>query len=112
LDAEIRAAAVTAGLRDPDLVVLIDRAGVTIDDDGNVAGVQAAIDALKAKKPEYFQPAAPAPRPGERIDVRTGSPAPPAPPPRPGSTPAPADVRTMPKKDYGAAKKAALAGLR
>lgn len=111
LDAEIKAAAVTAGLRDPDLIVLIDRTGVTIDDDGNVAGVQAAIDALKAKKPEYFQPAV-APRAGERVDVRSGSPAPPQPPPGPGGTPAPPDVRTMPKGDYNTAKKGALASLR
>jgi hypothetical protein len=112
LDAELRAAAVTAGLRDPDLLPLIDRTGVAIDDDGNVTGVEAAVTAFKAKKPEFFQAPGPAPRAGERMDVRTGSPAPPAPPPGGGGTPAPADVRTMPKGEYGPAKKAALASLR
>jgi hypothetical protein len=111
MDAELKAAAVTAGLRDPDLLPLIDRAGITIDDDGNVTGVQAAVDAFKAKKPEFFQAPGPAPRASERVDVRTGSPAPPA--PQPGARgPAPADVRTMPKDQYGPAKKAALASLR
>jgi hypothetical protein len=110
LDAEIRAAAVTAGLRDPDLLPLIDRTGVTIDDDGNVAGVEAAITAFKTKKPEYFQATLPA-RANERIDVRTGSPAPPAPPPGLGGNSAPTDVRKMPAADYKAARRAALRSL-
>ncbi len=111
VEAELKAAAAIAGLRDADLLPLIDRTGVAIDDDGNVTGVDAAVTAFKAKKPEYFQPAA-APRPGERVDVRSGSPAPPQPPPGPGGTPAPPDVRTMPKGDYNTAKKGALASLR
>jgi hypothetical protein len=110
MDAELKAAAVTAGLRDADLLPLIDRAGIAIDDDGNVTGVQAAVDAFKAKKPEFFQPATPS-RGNERVDVRTGSPAPPAPPPGNNGNPAPPDVRTMPKGDYAKAKRAALAGL-
>jgi hypothetical protein len=116
VDAELKAAAVAAGLRDPDLLLLIDRAGVAIDDDGNVTGVEAAVTAFKTKKPEYFQAAAPA-RAGETVAVRTsGSPAPPQ--PAPGATPpAGADVRTLPKDRagkaaYGDAKKAALASLR
>jgi hypothetical protein len=115
MDAELKAAAVSAGLRDPDLLPLIDRAGVTIDDDGNVAGVEAAVTAFKAKKPEYFQAAAPARQP-ERVDVRSGNPAPP--PPGPGAQPpAGKSVADIPrtregKAEYGAAKKAALASLR
>lgn len=111
IDAELKAAAATAGLQDMDLLPLIERTGLACDDDGNVTGAAEAVAAFKTKKPEFFR-AAPAPRPGETITIRSGSPAPPAPPPGPGGTPTGPDVRTMPKKEYGDAKKAALSSLR
>lgn len=52
VNSEIKAAAATAGAVDPDAVVsLLDRSGVSIDADGNVTGVKAAIDALLKAKP-------------------------------------------------------------
>jgi hypothetical protein len=119
VEAEIKAAAVAEGLQDVDLLPLLDRTGVTCDDDGNVSGVAEAVAAFKAKKPDYFRPAAgPAPRPGERVDVRA-NPLRQAPPqPAPGAQPpAPTSVTAIPRdragrQQYDAAKKAALASLR
>lgn len=110
IDAELRAAASASGLADMDLLPLMDRAGVTCDDDGNVAGVQAAIDAFKVRKPEYFRAGTPTPPAPPPVARRTGDPTPP-PPPGPGA-PAPQAVAAMPKADYKKAQAAALAGLR
>jgi hypothetical protein len=70
ITAEVKAAALSAGLQDLDLLPLCDMASVTADDEGNVAGAAEAVARWKAAKPSFFQPgAAPAPRP-------TGDPAP------------------------------------
>jgi len=106
IDAELRAAAATAGLTDFDLLPLVNRSGVTVDDDGNVAGVQAAIDDFKTRKPEYFR-AANSPPPPPR---RTGDNVPP-PNPNPGP-PAPTSARTMPKEQYSGAREAAVRALK
>jgi hypothetical protein len=107
LDAELRAAATAAGIRDADFIPLIDRAGITVDDDGNVAGVDTAIAALKAKKPDWFAAAPPpAPAPPPRITGAPGT------PPVPGPTPPPGSVKELPKGDYEAQKRAALRALK
>lgn len=49
---EIKAAAATAGAIDPDAVaVLVDKAGITVGDDGEVKGVKRAVEALLKEKP-------------------------------------------------------------
>lgn len=57
MDSELKSMAVAAGLEDLDLLPLIDKSSIKIDDDGNVTGVQEAIDAFKTKKPNYFKTA-------------------------------------------------------
>ena len=116
IDAELRAQATAAGLRDLDLLPLIDRTALTCDDDGNVAGVGEAIAAFKTKKPEFFQApvgGAPAPLP----PARSGHPAPT--PPGPGAQPpAPTSVTSIPRgtpegrAEYAKKKEAAIASLR
>ncbi len=56
--AEIKAAAAGAGLVDMDLLPLLDKTGIKLDDNNNVVGVTEAFEALKGKKPEWFKPAA------------------------------------------------------
>lgn len=85
---------------------MIDRRGVTVDDEGNVLGVTEAVAAFKEKKPGYFTaPVAPPPPP--RI---SGGP-PPPPPLAPGATP-PTSVRALPKADYESQKAAQLRSLK
>ncbi|HTI81750.1 MAG TPA: hypothetical protein VL614_14980 [Acetobacteraceae bacterium] len=57
INAELKAAAVGAGLADLDLLHLpaLDRSKIKVDDDGNVTGVEEALTEFKAKKPEYFK---------------------------------------------------------
>jgi hypothetical protein len=110
INAELKAEAIAAGLQDPDLLPLIDRAAVKIGDDGELVGIKEAIDAFKAKKPEYFKqtrggnppapPALPDPRRGQ------GNP----PPPNPN--PPPTNVKELDPKKYGEAKNALLGDLR
>jgi hypothetical protein len=107
-DAELRAQAQAAGLQDMDLLPLINRSGIVVDDEGNVTGVAEAIEALKVKKPVYFTAPAAAPPP-PRV---TGSGAAPPPPPAGAAPPAPTNVRQMSKEDYDAQKRAALRALK
>lgn len=52
VNAEIKVFAVQAGFVDPaDAVALVDRAGIQVDDSGNVTGAKEAIDALAKAKP-------------------------------------------------------------
>lgn len=108
IDAELRAAAVAAGLVDVDLLPLIKRDGIAMDADGvTIKGIPDAIAAFKTAKPSYFRDvAAPPPAP----PVRTGPGAPP-PAPAPGG-PAPTNVSTLDRAAYKAAKSAQLAALR
>lgn len=55
IESDLKAQAVAAGLEDLDLLPLLDRSGINMDDDGNVTGIKEAIEAFKAKKPDYFK---------------------------------------------------------
>ena len=108
-DAELRAAATAAGIRDPDLIPLIDKSTITIDDEGNVTGAAEAVAAFKTKKPEFFGSAAPPPPP-----PRTG---PPGSPPTPQNNLPPTSVTTIPRtpegdRTYKAQKADALRALK
>ena len=54
VEAEVKAAAVAAGIKDIEFVKLINTAEVKLDDKGNVTGVEKAITDLKARKPDWF----------------------------------------------------------
>jgi hypothetical protein len=56
--AELRSLAREAGILDIDDIKLLDVKDVTVDDDGEVIGAKAAIDAFKAAKPHKFKTAA------------------------------------------------------
>ncbi len=58
---EAKAAAIKAGIIDPNDVATIDIADLRIDENGSVAGIDEKIVALKAAKPHWFKPDAPAP---------------------------------------------------
>lgn len=109
LDAELKAAAVAAGLSDPDLLPLINKSGVKVDASGNIVGIAEAIAAFKTAKPAYFRDMQAPPPPPPPVRTSTGLQ---QPPPVPGAAPPTTDVRAMPKADYQATKRAALAGLR
>lgn len=59
INAELKAAAIGAGLADLDLLHLpaLDRTKIKVDEDGNVTGVEEALTEFKTKKPEYFKAA-------------------------------------------------------
>ena len=101
-DTAIKAEAAAAGLLDMDLIPLVDRAGITIDDDGNVAGVKEAIEKFKTAKPSYFRAAGAGgtspPPPPPPATGQTGTPPAPA-----GGTP-PSNVRELPKDAAGRAE--------
>lgn len=105
ISAELKAAAVAAGIIDLDLIDMIPKASLTIDDEGRVTGVQEAVAAYKVAKPTFFQVAGPAPR------AASGSLHTPAPNPNPPVKP----LRQMTKEEYAAAKAGGLkqlAGMR
>lgn len=54
IDAEIKAAAVNAGLTDLDLIKLIDRDKISIDNTGEPIGISDVVNAFKELKPAYF----------------------------------------------------------
>lgn len=112
LDAEIKVAAQAAGIVDLDLIPLLDKTNIKIDDDGNVTGVTEAITDLKTKKPAFFGKAGGGGT-GSGAGAGSGaggqaSGAGGAPPPDGGTT---VDVRTMSKADYATWKKTQLKGL-
>jgi len=89
--AELKAAAIAAGLVDLDLVKLIDRAEIKIGDDGEIEGIEAAVAKFKEAKPRFFQAAeAAAPPPPKK----TGEPV----PPKTGNNIVP--IRELSKADY------------
>lgn len=53
-DAAIRTAAVTSGLVDMECLPLLDIASISVDESGNVCGVEEAFEELKEKKPFLF----------------------------------------------------------
>lgn len=110
-DAELRAAATAAGIRDADLIPLIDARTITVDDDGIVTGAAEAVAAFKVKKPEYFAAAQQQPAPPPRITGAPGN------PPAPGPAPTPNSVQAIPRDragrlEYEGQKTAALKALR
>ncbi|MDE2024915.1 MAG: hypothetical protein KGJ07_00300 [Patescibacteria group bacterium] len=54
VEAEIKAHAVAAGIKDVEFVKLIDKADIKIDENGNLTGVEKAITDLKTRKPDWF----------------------------------------------------------
>ena len=54
VNAEVKAQAVTAGIKDIEFVKLIDTSEIKLDDKGNVVGVDKAISDLKTRKPDWF----------------------------------------------------------
>ena len=72
INAELRAEATKAGMVDLDGLKLLDldKAGVSLDDDGNVKGAAEALEALKKGKPYLFAPASTGntqtPKPGDQ----------------------------------------------
>jgi len=54
IDAEMKAAAVAAGITDADLVKLIAKDKIAIGDDFSVTGTEEAVQEFKAKKPHFF----------------------------------------------------------
>lgn len=53
--AEVRAAAIKAGIIDPDDVNSMDLSDLRLDDEGNVTGVDEMIAASKERKPHWFK---------------------------------------------------------
>jgi hypothetical protein len=54
LDAELKAHAVAAGLRDLDFVQLIDTKDLKMNESGNIEGLEKAVADFKARKPDLF----------------------------------------------------------
>ena len=97
IDAELKAQAVAAGIKDIDLVKLIDKKDIKLDENGNVTGIDTAITEFKTKKPDWF---------GSEKKVSTSS----------GSTlpdktgVKPLDARTMSKEEWARNRQNAMAG--
>jgi hypothetical protein len=96
IEAELKAALVGEGVLDPELVGLVGRDGITVDENGAVTGVTEAVAKFKAAKPNFFRaPAAPAPAP---VPAPTSSGNPSAPPANPN--PSPTNVKDMSASQY------------
>lgn len=54
IEAELKAQAVAAGIKDVDLVNLIDKSQLKITESGAIEGLEAAINDFKTKKPDFF----------------------------------------------------------
>jgi len=54
VDAEIKAQAVAAGIKDIDFVKLIDKSSVKIDEKGDLIGINEVINDFKTRKPDLF----------------------------------------------------------
>lgn len=106
IDAELKAAAVSAGLVDVDLLPLIPRGAIKFGPDGAIQGIVEALADFKGKKPDYFRAQQAPPPPPPR---QTGSP---NPPPNPNPNPPLTSVATLAPKDYREAKAGALRALR
>ena len=89
------AAAVSAGVLDTNLIDHLPMSGTSIDKEGRVQGVDAALTRLRADFPKIFgqQPsAAPAPAAAPQVPVAASVAAVPAAPPSPASPPAPTRI--------------------
>lgn len=75
IEAQISATATRFGLVDPEAAaVLVDRSGITVDDNGNVAGVGRAVRALVEQRPYLAGPTGSAANPGRRASAWAGRP--------------------------------------
>jgi hypothetical protein len=54
VNAELKALAISEGLKDLDLVKLIDLTNVKVDDNGEVVGLKEAVTDFKTRKPDFF----------------------------------------------------------
>ncbi len=54
IDAELKAQAVSAGLKDLDFLKMVDKSSFKIGEDGNITGIDKAINDLKSTKPFLF----------------------------------------------------------
>ena len=54
IDSEIKSQAISSGLIDLDCLPLLDSSEITVDENGKISGVDAAISELKSKKPFLF----------------------------------------------------------
>lgn len=109
-DQAIRTALAAEGILDPDLMGMMDRSSVTIDDQMTVTGVKEAVDNFKTQRPAFFRPAAgtvpAAPGPTVRhVPVTPAAPIVPA-PPRAVETQEVRSVRDLSSTDYEAEKRA------
>lgn len=56
IETKIEAEAVAAGLKDLDLLKLIDKEHIKLNEDGSISGISEAIKTFREKKPDYFGP--------------------------------------------------------
>lgn len=54
IDAKLEAHAVAAGIKDIELVKLIDKSSLKLNEQGEVEGLADAINAFKTRKPDFF----------------------------------------------------------
>ncbi len=54
LDAKLEAQAIAAGIQDLDLIKLIDKSKMAVNEDGTVSGLSEAISEFKTNKPHFF----------------------------------------------------------
>ncbi|MCM8735999.1 phage scaffolding protein [Azospirillum sp. A1-3] len=95
--AELKAAAIKAGMVDLDGLKLADLSAVKLDDTGNVTGADEMLAALKESKPYLFS----APQP------HSSNPTPPPPAPKPGDKKL---AKDMTPEEFQAARRAIAAG--
>ncbi len=95
--AELKTAAMKAGMVDLDFLKLADLSTVELADDGSVTGADEMLIALKAAKPYLF---------GAPMTSTSQTQAPPPPPGKSDVT----DARKMSKEEYSAAKAKAIRG--
>jgi hypothetical protein len=96
VDAELKAHLTAAGVLDQDLVGLVPRDGIVVDDAGNVTGVVEAVAKFKTTKPQFFRDLSAPPAPPAPPRSASGSPAnPPANP-----EPRPTDIKGMDGRAY------------
>jgi hypothetical protein len=98
INAELKAKAIAAGIKDVDLVKLIDISSLDLSEEGEVNGLDDAINAFKEQKPAFF---------GDDKRTSTSSN---APAPKSNKQTAPLDVRSLDDEEYEQAKKRLLRG--
>lgn len=54
IDAKLEAQAIAAGIKDVELVKLIDKSNLKLNENGDIDGLADAINAFKTRKPDFF----------------------------------------------------------